>query len=754
MLIPHLQRPNTDPFRPPQRWLLRLGTRFYYPIAFVAGLLLIGIVVNHVFRTEDFWRRLIDLTLLAGGCVALLFWRAERLWLRGRVDWLVRFARPDLAFLWAGAATFFITIAIALTTYLSDFNPLLVTYLWPLFLFPLLFLSERGDTAPFLFVTACACFQLFLLRLPVSNTFAEAFTPPFWLGLLATSNYYLARRHLLLELRVDLLHQISSQLSNTPDVEASFEAIAELIGRRLRHAHVRLWSLAPDGMRLVLQAAWGTPKAKWLGQQRPYLDAGVPGEVLHTQAAVRQDKLKTPEPKPFAWVRSALGVPILVGSQVVGVLEVVSPHADDFWDSDIGPLVMLADAIGVALARSQHVRQEAQRLRDTLATALSAIGDCNSIQEMFDEIARFAREKLGSDLVVLYQLAPGTGYPLAPPLFTGDFYYPEQVRHPILPPDSVLFDLLERWEPYYSSEATRDPVLSRGNFWADPNEAELSIPYGIRNRFLAREAVQGVAFLPLGSRSKRVGALFLHYRQPRDFSPLTKLTLEAFATLVAEPINRERAHWRKYEAFGGVLFGVHGPLTLSADAIRRLAGSAQDKLFTEPEQAAEALGQALKVTRKLEMAAMLTRLAKRDELEATGLRDELRRGATKLVQFMEPNCRVTTDIPPEVDDLPLELLDALYCLAMEAVANATFHGRAKRIEIGIEIDDDAVHLAVSDNGSGFDVEAARHGPNGIFEATELVQQQFAATGSVSSTPGQGTQIKVTFPCLADVVGGE
>jgi hypothetical protein len=349
----------------------------------------------------------------------------------------------------------------------------------------------------------------------------------------------------------------------------------------------------------------------------------------------------------------------------------------------------------------------------------------------------------------------------------GDFRDPDTLRQPGIPPDSVLFDLLARWTPYYSTEAQADLLLSKGIALPEESVApdalaptrptssrEATVPYGRRNRFIFREAVRSAVFLPLGSRSERVGALFLHYRARREFSPLDKLTLEAFASLVAEQIIRERAHWRKYEAFGGVLFGVHGPLTLSADSLRRLTGSARDALRTDPDTAEAALDQAQQVARKLELAAMLTRLSQRDQLDSDSLREEMRRAAAKIIQFIEPQCRIHTDIPDEADDLPFEVLDAMYCLAMEAVVNAAFHGHAKRIDIGVELEHTRLRLRVADNGQGFDPAQARPGPNGIFEGLELVRQQFAAEGALESQPGSGARLEVVFPCLAGVVSGE
>ena len=753
-----------DPFLAPHRWLVRLGSRFYYPIAAVAVTLVIGIVVRDALGGDEYLlqlRRLADLTLIGGMCVLVLFWRAERMWLRGRVNWLVRFTRPDLAFLWSGLSVIVIAVGMIALILIAPTSTV-ANHLWPLFLFPLLFLAERGDTVPFLYILGLTCFVLFIFRLTVSNSLSGVLTPPLWLAILATSNYYLARRHLLLELRTDILREIAHQFSTVPDVEKSFEAITETIGRRLRHDHLRLWLLDEARERLVLHAAWGTPQKQWQGLSLP-LEGSLPGAVVRSGQLESWDDVKQrphhASPPPFEWVVSALAVPIRAAGQTVGVLEALGRAQAEFWELDAEHLALMADSIGIALARSQHVQREAERLRDTLWRAVTQLNDCTSIQEMFDTIAREAQAHLGADLVVLYQLAPGTGFPLTPPLFMGDFRDAEALRQPQIPEDSVLFELVEKWAPFYSAEAQIDPILSRGRLVVeeappaagDVIESGLNLPYGKRNRFILRENVRSAAFLPLGTRSERVGALFLHYRTRREFSPLDQLTLEAFASLVAEQINRARVHWRKYEAFGGVLFGVHGPLTLSADSLRRLTGAAREVLRADPATAEAALDQAQKVARKLELAAMLTRLSQRDELDATGLADELRRAAAKALQFIEPNCRVYADIPDEADDLPFEVLDAIYCLAIESIVNAAYHGHAQRIDIGLELAPTRIRLEVRDNGQGFDPAQARPGPNGIFEGLELVQRQFAAQGYVESHPGAGARVEVVFPCLADTL---
>ena len=152
---------------------------------------------------------------------------------------------------------------------------------------------------------------------------------------------------------------------------------------------------------------------------------------------------------------------------------------------------------------------------------------------------------------------------------------------------------------------------------------------------------------------------------------------------------------------------------------------------------------------KLEFMAMLHRLGNRDGIGHTGLRNELRRAATKITQYVDPSSRLYFNLSPGIDELPLELVDVLYCLAVEAVANAAVHGGAQRIEISIEVAPRLVDLKVVDNGTGFAPDIVRPGPDGIFEGIELAERQFGATGRVTSQPGAGTEIHVKIPRLEE-----
>ncbi len=82
-------------------------------------------------------------------------------------------------------------------------------------------------------------------------------------------------------------------------------------------------------------------------------------------------------------------------------------------------------------------------------------------------------------------------------------------------------------------------------------------------------------------------------------------------------------------------------------------------------------------------------------------------------------------------------------LVREAASNAVRHGRARRITLRAVRRDDAVALAITDDGAGFDPAAAAPG-HGLAN----MRARAAALGGtlhVESSPGHGTRIVLTLP---------
>ncbi len=95
------------------------------------------------------------------------------------------------------------------------------------------------------------------------------------------------------------------------------------------------------------------------------------------------------------------------------------------------------------------------------------------------------------------------------------------------------------------------------------------------------------------------------------------------------------------------------------------------------------------------------------ELEADGLMQALEEFADTTSQMFGVACQFECQVPVLVR-LPAAATH-LYRIAQEGVGNAIKHGRATKITILLEEGEDAVRLAVLDNGSGFPTSTARGG---------------------------------------------
>jgi signal transduction histidine kinase len=89
--------------------------------------------------------------------------------------------------------------------------------------------------------------------------------------------------------------------------------------------------------------------------------------------------------------------------------------------------------------------------------------------------------------------------------------------------------------------------------------------------------------------------------------------------------------------------------------------------------------------------------------------------------------------------LPLNVEEALFRVAQEALANVARHSKATLVQMVLTITDETVTLSIVDNGQGFD--ATRQGYLGV--GLLSMQERMKALGGdvqVESTPGKGTRV--------------
>ena len=140
-----------------------------------------------------------------------------------------------------------------------------------------------------------------------------------------------------------------------------------------------------------------------------------------------------------------------------------------------------------------------------------------------------------------------------------------------------------------------------------------------------------------------------------------------------------------------------------------------------------------------EIRGFLMALRRDREVELADTVAELRALAQRLSQQWSVACNVTAE--SEEASIPIRLQLDLQQMLREAVANAVRHGGAKKIDVGLAVDNDHLRISVADNGSGFPP-----GNGNAAEPWSLKERVERANGSLKlvSVPGS-TNILISLP---------
>jgi signal transduction histidine kinase len=110
--------------------------------------------------------------------------------------------------------------------------------------------------------------------------------------------------------------------------------------------------------------------------------------------------------------------------------------------------------------------------------------------------------------------------------------------------------------------------------------------------------------------------------------------------------------------------------------------------------------------------------------------------------------RTQVDIRFERTGLPRKLTPdaqlALFRILQECLSNAVKHAAPKQVHVKLDYDVDKVHLAVNDDGKGFDSRQTPRGHYGLLNMRERAMK-LGGTLIVDSAPGNGTRVSFSLP---------
>jgi signal transduction histidine kinase len=117
-------------------------------------------------------------------------------------------------------------------------------------------------------------------------------------------------------------------------------------------------------------------------------------------------------------------------------------------------------------------------------------------------------------------------------------------------------------------------------------------------------------------------------------------------------------------------------------------------------------------------------------------------GQTTVAVDLQVDPEEGTRLPPVVE---VQLIGII----QEALANVRKHAGARRVLVSVERRDEAARVAIHDDGRGFDPSAVAGGSNRGF-GIETMRERAETVGgkfTISSRPGQGTQVEVELPTI-------
>jgi PAS domain S-box-containing protein len=138
-----------------------------------------------------------------------------------------------------------------------------------------------------------------------------------------------------------------------------------------------------EGAQLTLRAARG-PEEDLIGRVRVAVGTGFAGRIAATRKPLIVDDLTAfavANPMLRERLRSALGVPLIVGGRLIGVVHIGTAQPHTFTDDDVRLLERVADRLALAIDRTQvyeaaaRARAEAAAQAGQLAAIFDAITD-------------------------------------------------------------------------------------------------------------------------------------------------------------------------------------------------------------------------------------------------------------------------------------------------------------------------------------------------------------------------------------------
>ena len=190
--------------------------------------------------------------------------------------------------------------------------------------------------------------------------------------------------------RLRALYEINVAVTSTLDLSATLNILAERIKNLLPYSAVQIWIANVQSGRIERAACWNMDEAEWKRRELPGTPALIKEAIASKRPVTAQNVQTDPRILDREFYRkqgfvSYIGVPLLVGGEVLGVLVCLTKEERHFAAHDVQFLSVVASQAAVAI-------QNAQLYEKTRAQAVALEKSNQSKDELLEVMAQQKEE--------------------------------------------------------------------------------------------------------------------------------------------------------------------------------------------------------------------------------------------------------------------------------------------------------------------------------------------------------------------------
>jgi|GEM_PF-1826000 len=284
---------------------------------------------------------------------------------------------------------------------------------------------------------------------------------------------------------------------------------------------------------------------------------------------------------------------------------------------------------------------------------------------------------------------------------------------------------------------TGEPVIIEDSASDSPTDLHIYEAEGIHSFMMVPIKISGEIF----------GLFSAAYLKTHRFTDQEQRLLIALAQRAALAIENARLYEQSQELASiqernRIARDLHDSVTQSLFGVNMYADAAEHFLASEEvDAAADNLTKLRRTARDAlgQMRLLIYRL-RPPILEEEGLAAALE----ARLETVETRAGLKTKLElTGMEELPKDVENELYSIAIEALNNTLKHANAERVSVSLSQKDGTFNMEIADDGSGFDLDSAQEsGGLGLRGMQERVAQ-LGGHFKIESQPGQGTRIYVT-----------